>query len=400
MTGGTDGKADGTGNEAGVDSGALIDASSDGAPSATQPFSFTVFGDTQLYEFQAYNEARGLPLVVLDRQPDLILLTGDIAARGHVPGSYENFEDVYAPLRDAVPIFPAGGNHDFRSGAATHYRDYLERQLLHNELLVGAGYQDLFNLSYGDDPRTFSEDPDAPGPTVAVPDGFSWKTYYSFRHQNVYFVSMEVPEHGWRSTPVDWLRDRLEDAAALRSQGVVDHIVVFLHNPVWWSLPMTFGGYNVHQVREAYGSMFEEFDVSFVFAGHAHMYDHLYVPHPDASGQRAATRPDTLTVQWPQKADDPTPVFPLAQGVHYITTGGGGGGNLTHTPGQSVGNPNYCPAESSSYEGYGFVQKRWCRRHFVHVRVDGESIEVEATEVQPLAVTPNTWLIEQFNIEP
>ena len=374
----------GGGSEIGVavGDGAAIDGPDGGQ---TKPFSFVAFGDTQTYTDQCPNAAPGLPKVVRDLNPAFMILTGDVVARGYQAGSYESWESCFGGLLDQFPLFPTGGNHDYYNDGSGRYAAFQHRQLFErNPSVVGADYGIRFPLWAGDipDATAGTADPVATA-SPEPPDGYSQRAYYAFKHENAYFISLEIPQHNWRHTPPAWLETHLRRA---RADADIDHIFVYLHQPVYWSLPEPYEGYASRPVREVYGDLLEQYDVTAVFAGHAHMYDHLYVPD-DGHTTRIA--------------DGGYPnVYDAAEdGIHYITTGGGGGGNVTgHHDG--LVEPA-CPGIVSWSDGRYYSMRRYCGRHFVHVAVDGERITIRSIAVwgyDPEA--PHTWTIEEFTIEP
>lgn len=91
------------------------------APDAMDvPVDLIVFGDSGGGGPDQYALAEQMPTVPLD----LILTTGDVAyPDGTLTQFEENFFGVYAPLLAHVPVFPASGNHDYRTADAGPYRE-------------------------------------------------------------------------------------------------------------------------------------------------------------------------------------------------------------------------------------------------------------------------------------
>jgi hypothetical protein len=193
---------------------------------------------------------------------DFAIHTGDVA---YGEGTYAQFESFFFPyyrdwLRHAA-FFPSIGNHDDRTSSATPYRS-------------------LFAL-----PRD--------GASPAFPNNA--ERFYSFDYGPVHFIALDT-EAAFQNTArrqeqVAWLTEDLQ-ASQDRPWRVV-----FFHRS-----PYSSGGEHGSElpVRQAFGPIFEQYNVQLVITGHEHDYERL--------------------VPWRESTNV------ARQAVTYIVTGGGGAG--------------------------------------------------------------------------
>jgi hypothetical protein len=106
-----------------------------------------------------------------------------------------------------------------------------------------------------------------------------------------------------------------------------------------------------------------------VFSGHANLYDRFYVPDSGAATRRS---PPPQTYAHDGKA------------VHYIVTAGGGGA--------------LNPCALVQDKSYAYAQRRSCDYHFVHVQVDGRTLQVSAIRVGGDQAKPTTSVIDSFAV--
>ncbi len=371
----------------GGDLGKALDPDPRGSPQidgnpGTRAFSFVVFGDTHppaddCLSPLATPELRAFPLAIKGLDPDFLLHVGDLVDMGRVPGAYDQFERCYSLLLQSFPLFPTAGNHDvdWNLGAPS-YRRYLERQLFTlNPAVGGRGYPLAFPLTYRDDPARYSDDPKKPVYGGGkLPSGFTFKTYYAFRHRNAYFISFEQTTRWEINTPRPWVEAQLKKA---RSTPGVRHLFVYMHSPMYSTFKEELGsGDSLLPMRQPYEALFRKYDVTMVFSGHIHAYDRFIVPD-DGKMTRASPPP----VRY---AHD-------GKGVHYLVLGPAGANYL----------PNKCapippPREERSY---GYLQARGCGHNMVRVMVRGKHLEVEVLGVKggPADYKVSTW--DAFNIE-
>ncbi len=193
---------------------------------------------------------------------DLALHTGDIA---YSHGTYAQYESFFFPFYRAwmrqKAVFPSIGNHDDRTGSATPYRRF-------------------FVL-----PRD--------GGSIAYPNNA--ERFYSFDFGPVHFIALDTEaaflSSARRKEQIAWLTQDLQ-AAQDRPWRVA-----FFHRP-----PYNSGVEHGSElpVRQAFGPLFERYNVQLVVSGHEHSYERS-VPWRESSN-----------TSW--------------QAVTYIVTGGGGGG--------------------------------------------------------------------------
>jgi hypothetical protein len=357
--------------------------SAEDAAEGVAPFSFVVFGDNQFATESPTSgvpERLAVPKVVVALKPTLILHTGDLMDHGYDAGAYERFAEYYREMLAAAPFFPTMGNHDAGKGIG-NYGAFLEEQVRRrNAAAYGAeAYAREFVVRLRDDPVEYPTRFNDPGVAAAkrlVPSGVSFKTYYSVRFRNACFISLEQGTRWWANTPLPWLERTLREA---REQGGTDHIVVFMHHPLYSTTmadnppdPAAPGsGECMLPVRRLYEDLFRRYDVTLVFSGHAHLYDRFCVPD-DGTPTRATPPPGRYEHD--------------GRSIHYIVTGGGGGPL----------NPGGWREESS----WAFAQNRVCAYHVVEVLVQGRELTVRAQRVSGTAERPVNTLFEQFTIGP
>jgi len=295
-------------------------------------------------------ERMAVPEVALALKPDFILHTGDLMDHGWDKDAYARFVDYYRRMLNAIPFFPTMGNHDAARGGIRNYRTYLRKQLrVRNTRVGGESFCQHLTLWFEDDKTPYPEsfkDPSRPKFRPNVPTGVSFKTFYAFRFRNALFLSLEQGTRWWANTPRSWLEEHLKTA---RQTEGVDHVFAFMHHPMY-STTMQEGpssGECIQPVRKLYEPLFRKYDVTMVFSGHAHLYDHFFVPDDDS----------------PTRHDPPPKTYPHnGSGIHYIVTGGGGG-----------------PVNRGGWRkerSYQFFQKRICTYHVTQVKIDGKRVEV------------------------
>ena len=365
----------GTGG-AGAEAGSIPDAGPDAPPPPS--YSFVVFGDNQFATASCTSgvpERLAVPEVVRSLAPTFVMHVGDLMDHGYEAGAYAKFVSCYQGMLSELPLFPTSGNHDMGSGAILDYKTYLEGQLTtRNSAAYGAAYASDFAVTYEDDPNSYSTDPSNPGSTSDVPSGFSFKTYYSMRFKNAYVISFEIGTHWWADTPRSWLHQHLDEAHA---DPTIDHIFVIMHHPLYSThmQDSSSSGECIKPVRDEYEQLFRDHDVTVVFNGHVHLYEHFYVPDDG-----------TPTHQSPPPATYPHD----GNAVHYITTGGGGG------PTPNNCNPPPTPLQQVSYD---YLQAGNCGYHVTRVQVEGKKLTVNVLEVSGDASSQSTSSWDEFTIE-
>lgn len=182
-------------------------------PEHDDSFSFVVFGDT-----------RGDSIVhqsVIDRiatcDIDFLVNTGDLVLDGDDTDNWRTFFNVEDTLLQHTLFVPALGNHE---------KPYWP-------------YDTLF----------------------ALPDS---EYFYAFRYGNAMFIILDT-DGDVEGLQKNWLAGRL---ASARSDETIDWLFVVFHRPAY-----SAGRYGDRmRIRDAWSSLFEEYDVDVAFAGHDHNY--------------------------------------------------------------------------------------------------------------------------------
>lgn len=335
-------------------------------------FSFAVFGDNQFATTSCTSgttERLAVPKAILAAAPTLVLHTGDLMDHGYETGAYAKLVSCYSGMLAKLPFFPTAGNHDLGSDGVYKYRTYLETQLLtRNPQVWGTGYKSAFTVSYKDDTTAYSESFSSPKYTSIVPSGVSFKTFYAVKFKNAYFISFEQGTRWWMNTPKTWLEKHLK---AARADSSIQHVFVYLHHPLYsTTMDESSSGESVGPVRTQYEPLFRQYDVTAVFSGHAHLYEHFHVPDSGAT-TRSSTPPSSYTHD--------------GKSVHYIVTGGGGGGL------------NGCGLKQE--KSYNYSQKRGCFYHFTRVQVAGKKLTVSIVKVTGSDTKYTTQVFDSFTLQ-
>lgn len=214
-------QADGIPLQTPVDSG---DAVFHTPPPAGKPLRFVVYGDVRSpgHDVHALIDQR-----ILDEDPDLALVTGDLVDRGSDEGDWERFFEIAAAMLRQVAIFPTPGNHDYAK--------------------LGHGYPVFHSLFRW--------------PLRAGDDEAGW---YSFDESGVHFVA--VDSNQYRSPrQIAWLDRDLAEAERKHARA----IFVYSHEPAYSS---QMHGNNEVAIRD-YWPLMEKHHVSMYFGGHDHDYE-------------------------------------------------------------------------------------------------------------------------------
>jgi len=183
-----------------------------------------IYGDVR----NGHDVHRQLVRAMLQDAPDLILVTGDLVARGSDEGDWQTFFGIVGELLARVPYYPAAGNHDVgRAGA--------QRRRLN----------EIFAMW--------------PGPA----DRPEWGHWHSFDVAGVHFVMLD--SNAWRHEPqLAWLDADLRDARARGARA----IVASMHDGPWSRGP--HGGNQTAVDR--YVPVLEAHGVDLLLSGHDHLY--------------------------------------------------------------------------------------------------------------------------------
>jgi len=199
-----------------------------------QSFTFVAFGDMRPTPNHRAVVERALRL---SPEPRFILNTGDLLSDGQRWPDWQGFFDWEAPLLAKVPIYPCLGNHEHDA----------------------ENYFALFNL----------------------PDNERW---YSFTYGDVHCVALDANgEYRGSAAQRQWL---IQD---LNRHWDSPYTFLFFHHPIYSctnDIGRRIGGLDM---ADTWQPIFEAYEVTAVFNGHDHNYQHN-----------------------------------LVNGVHHVVTGGGG----------------------------------------------------------------------------
>ena len=268
------------------------------APAAgTGRAQFIIFGDSGT----GSTDQQALAAVMDADTFDLAMHAGDIAygnSGGTGDATYSTYQswffDVYRDWLRRRPFFPSPGNHDVRAGTSW-----------------GEAYLNLFVL------------PELAG-AGAYPDHA--ERYYSFDYGSVHFVALDTEaafvDSSRRAEQLRWLEADLSSTSLLWK-------VAYFHRS-----PYSSGGHGSDTaVRQAFGPLFEKYNVQLVLSAHDHGYER--------------------SVPWRSSTDT------TRQAVTYIVTGGGGG-------------PLYPVSQSA------WTATSASRHHYVKVTIDGCDATIDA----------------------
>ncbi|HEY7953753.1 MAG TPA: metallophosphoesterase [Polyangia bacterium] len=249
-----------------VDAG---DAAFHTPPARDQPLRFAVYGDTRTgHDIHALLDQR-----LLEEDPDLAILTGDLVDMGSDDGDWEKFFDIARTLLRQLAIFPAPGNHEYAR--------------------LGHGISKFLS---------FFRWPVRPGEDDAA--------FYSFDLSGVHFVALD--SHQYRSArQLAWFG---RDLAEARRSGA-RAIFVYAHEPCWST---GLHGDNATCIHD-YAPLMEKNHVAMFFAGHDHDYERGRVGALNylvTGGAGAGLRWAHCGV--PGKRACPPHVFAFANEHHYV----------------------------------------------------------------------------------
>jgi hypothetical protein len=199
-----------------------VDATFHTPPSAGRPLRFVVYGDVR----NGHDVHAQLNRAILDEDPDLVLLTGDLVDRGSDEGDWERYFEVAADLLRQVAIFPAVGNHEYAR--------------------LGRGVGNFLALF-----RWPLRTPDE--------DGF-----YSFDAAGVHFIALDSQQY--RSPrQLAWLERDLVEARRRGARAVF----AYAHEGPWST---GMHGDNSDCIHD-YVPLLERYKVAMLFSGHDHDYE-------------------------------------------------------------------------------------------------------------------------------
>ncbi len=196
-------------------------------PPSGRPLRFIVYGDVRSGHDVHVLVARS----ILEEDPDLAIVTGDMVDRGSDEGDWEKFFEVEASLLKQVAIFPAVGNHEYAR--------------------LGRGIGNF--LQFFRWPLRAGEEESA---------------YYSFDAAGVHFVALDSNQYG-SSRQLEWLE---RDLAAAEKKGA-RALFAYAHEGAWSA---GMHGDDSTCIRGVV-PLLERHHVAMFFYGHDHDYERGHV---------------------------------------------------------------------------------------------------------------------------
>ncbi len=166
-------------------------------------------------------------------RPAFVVVCGDLVHRVDSTEQHETFREVGAQLEDEVPLYLVPGNHDLALDASAPTPDLLSE----------------YRTRHGAD-------------------------YYAFEHGGTLFLALNSETfHRPAHTPdeADQQFQFLQDELASERARNAQHIVAFMHTPLFWrDLSETQPGAVARESRLRLLDLFRSHSVDAVFAGHFH----------------------------------------------------------------------------------------------------------------------------------
>lgn len=242
------------------------------ASAAVTRFSFIAYGDTRgrqdgvgvQYEHSLVVESMLRTIATMERGPTpvrFVLQSGDAVVNGRDPRQWNvSFVGLINRLttEGGVPYFLAPGNHDVTSAA---------------DLAAPGRVTGLKNYL-------------AAMSKLIPPDGamrrLAGYPTYAFGYGNTFVIAFDsnIAED---STQFAWIRSQLEGLDRRRYR----HVIAFFHHPAYSSGP--HGASIVERptaaIRGRFMPLFRKHQVSFLFAGHEHFFEHWVERYRDSAGR-------------------------------------------------------------------------------------------------------------------
>jgi hypothetical protein len=191
-------------------------------PESGRPLRFAVYGDVR----SGHDVHLALNQALIEEQPDLAVLTGDLVDRGSDEGDWERFFELAGPLLRQLSVFPAIGNHEYAKQGRG----------------LGA-FMQLFRL-----PIAAADEP----------------AYYSFDVSGAHFVALDSNQYK-APRQLAWFEHDLREARRRRVRA----IFVYAHEG-----PASAGMHGDNSVcARDYVPIMERYRVSMFFGGHDHDYE-------------------------------------------------------------------------------------------------------------------------------
>lgn len=290
------------------------------APATPKPFRFMIFGDQGTSP-----QARVTVDAVQAEDPDLVLLAGDGPyAEDDEREKWDTWFDINEPFASRVPFMPAPGNHEYEDGFYD-WTTWRQRLALPNE-----------------------------------------EIWYGFDYNNVHFLILQsyVQANNMDSVQDDmalFAETDLAAAADRRAKGLIDHIVIVQHFPLYGDqedVPQSERRMN-KQLIALEEQWIHRYDIDILVAAHNHHYERL---RPIMYGV-----PTSLDLD---AHEDPA-------GFVEIITGGGGQGLY--------------PLDQVASTTYAGVMAK--RHHVTSFDVDGKTIRMRAIATDANPGVFDTWTL-------
>ncbi len=254
-----------------------------------EPFTFVAYGDTRTKD----GDRAAVVSRIIALNPDIVFNTGDLVEDGRIDSKWITWFSTNQDILDHIPYFVAIGNHEEN---AQLYYDYWHFP----------GNEQWYSLDYG----------------------------------NAHFICLSTETNMYGSQR-EWLESDLINA----SQSA-EWIFVFFHRP-----PYSSGNHGSDlNVRSAWCSLFETYEVDIVFNGHDHDYERG-----------------------------------LVNGVYYIVSGGGG------APLRAVG--------SSSWTIYSESTLHCCKISIDSLVLDFEAIKPDGTVFDAFTIDKTIGISENMDTQ-
>lgn len=242
-------------------------------PEGEQPFTFLAMSD--LHGSQSPELIWKVMQRAIAEKPDLAFWTGDSVSNGLLLWHWEALFKAAVELMRSVPVYPALGNHELESPF----------------------YFDFFSLPGNQHYYSFDRSP----AHFVVLDTWGPRMPYVYWRPNEFLTNQPVTQKQldafaerqqqyWREQ-MEWFKDDLA------SHQDAKYIFVFFHHPPHTGQASAQA--QASRVRERFGTIFQDYKVSGVFAGHTHQYYHAL-----AGGVHFVTTATAMNID---EADAPEP---------------------------------------------------------------------------------------------
>ena len=202
------------------------------APNYTRPFSITVIGDNRENPIFASSAEEIIFKDIYDADPDFYISIGDIWEEGGNKHTVDRFFRSVGEIASNKTFMMSVGNHEIMKGGPELYLKYMNQP---HEYTFGLNYSNVH---------------------------FSFLAYPYTCYQ-----SGEIKGNWLNETQVNWIKDDLS-----KNQDK-DWRVVVIHSPIKSSA--YFG--EDSKAQRILVPLFEEYNVSLVFMGSDHHYEHLNI---------------------------------------------------------------------------------------------------------------------------